>query len=103
MLRNYIKTAWRNLLRNKSYAAINIAGLSIGIAACLLIFLIVQYETSFDNFHVNKDHIYRVCTLSKDPDGNHLESGVPLPISEGLRADFPELKQVAEILQNDGS
>jgi len=103
MIKNYFKTAWRSLLRNKSYAAINVAGLSIGIAACLLIFLVVQYETSFDNFHANKDHIYRVCTLSKDPDGNHLESGMPLPIAEGLSIDFPELKQVAEILQNDGS
>src|SRR6185437_13552945 len=53
--------------------------------------------------HANKDHIYRVCTMSKDPDGDHLESGTPLPLAEGLRADFPELKQVAEILQNDGS
>jgi len=103
MIKNYFKTAWRSLLRNKSYAAINISGLAIGIAACLLIFLVVQYETSFDNFHANRDHIYRVCTLSKDPDGNHLESGLPLPIAQGLRIDFPELKQVAQILQNDGS
>jgi hypothetical protein len=63
MIRNYFKTAWRNLLRNKSYAAINIAGLAIGIAACLLIFLIVQFETSFDNFHSKKEHIYRVITV----------------------------------------
>jgi putative ABC transport system permease protein len=103
MIRNYFKTAWRSLLRNKSYAAINVAGLAIGIAACLLIFLVVQFETSFDNFHTNKDHIYRIVTISNDPDGVHIESGTPLPIAEGLRADFPELKQVAEILQNDGS
>ncbi len=103
MIRNYFKTAWRSLLRNKSYAAINVAGLSIGIAACLLIFLVVKFETSFDNFHANKEQIYRIVTISNDPDGVHMESGVPMPISEGLRADFPELKQVAEILQNDGS
>ena len=103
MIRNYFKTAWRSLLRNKSYAAINVAGLAIGIAACLLIFLIVQFETSFDTFHPKKDRIYRVITLAKDPDGTHLESGSPLPIAEGLRADFPELKEVAEIFRNDGS
>ena len=103
MIRNYIKTAWRNLLRNKSYAAINIAGLAIGIAACLLIFLIVQFETSFDTFHSKRDHIYRVVTSFHNPDGVHLSSGTPLPISEGLRIDFPQLKQVAGIMQNDGS
>jgi predicted permease len=103
MIRNYIKTAWRNLLRNKSYAAINIVGLAIGIAACLLIFLIVQFETSFDNFHSKKDHIYRVVTAFSGPDGVHLSSGTPLPTAEGLRIDFPQIKQVAAIFQNDGS
>lgn len=103
MIRNYIKTAWRNLMRNKSYAAINIIGLSVGIAACTLIFLIIQFETSFDNFHTKKDKIYRVITAFHNPDGINLSSGVPLPISEGLRIDFPQLKQVAQVMQNDGS
>lgn len=103
MIKNYFKTAWRSLMRNKSYATINIAGLAIGIAACLLIFLIVKYETSFDDFHANKDQIYRVVTISHDPDGVHTDSGSPLPLAEGLRGDFPELKQVAQIFRNDGS
>ncbi|XHR97182.1 helix-turn-helix domain-containing protein [Mucilaginibacter sp. UC70_90] len=64
MFKNYFKIALRNLIRNKSYATINITGLAIGIAACLLIFLIVQYETSFDSFHPNKDRIYRIVTVS---------------------------------------
>ncbi len=58
MLKNYFKTAFRNLQRNKSYAAINMLGLAIGIAACLLIFLVVRFETSFDNFHLKKNSIY---------------------------------------------
>jgi putative ABC transport system permease protein len=103
MIRNYFKTAWRNLTRNKSYATINILGLAIGIAACMLIFLIIQFETSFDSFHSKKDHIYRVVTAFHGPDGTNLSSGTPLPISEGLRLDFPQLKQVAQIMQNDGS
>jgi putative ABC transport system permease protein len=60
MLRNYFKTAWRNLLRQKGYAGINILGLAIGIAACLLILQYVSFELSFEDFHVNKDRIYRV-------------------------------------------
>jgi putative ABC transport system permease protein len=103
MVRNYFKTAWRNLMRNKSYAAINIIGLSVGIAACTLIFLIIRFETSFDMFHTKKDKIYRVITAFHNPDGINLSSGVPLPISEGLRLDFPQLKQVAQVMQNNGS
>jgi putative ABC transport system permease protein len=103
MIKNYLKTAWRSLLRNKSYAAINIAGLAIGIAACLLIFLIVHFETSFDDFHTKKDHIYRVITATAAADGVHRESGTPLPAADALRLDFPQLKQVAAIYKNDGS
>jgi predicted permease len=103
MFKNYFKTAWRSLKRNKSYAAINIAGLAIGISSCLLIFLIVQFETSFDNFHSKKDHIYRVLTVFHNPDGVFPTSGTPLPLSEGLRIDFPQLKSVGAIMQNDGS
>jgi hypothetical protein len=54
MFKNYFKTAIRNLKRNKSYAIINTLGLSVGIAACLLLFLVVQFESSFDNFHPKK-------------------------------------------------
>ncbi|HEY4198728.1 MAG TPA: ABC transporter permease, partial [Mucilaginibacter sp.] len=102
MFKNYLKTAWRNLARNKSYAAINITGLAIGIAACLLIFLVVQFETSFDNFHTKRNSIYRVLTASKGPNGIDLGSGVPFPTSEGLRIDYPQLKGVAAIMRYGG-
>lgn len=98
MFRNYFKTAFRNLLRNKSYAAINITGLAIGIAACLLIFLVVQFETSFDTFHRDRDKIYRVVSEYKSPDGTNHSTGVPFPVGPALRIDFPQLKKVANIL-----
>ncbi|MEE9362026.1 MAG: ABC transporter permease [Cellulophaga sp.] len=60
MFRNYIKIAWRNLTKNKSYSSINIGGLAIGIAACLLILHYVNFELSYENFHDKKDRIYRV-------------------------------------------
>jgi putative ABC transport system permease protein len=103
MFKNYFKIAWRNLMRNKSYAAINITGLAIGIAACLLIFLVIQFETSFDSFHTNKDRIYRIVTVSSGPDGTHAGSGTPMPLVEGLKLDFPQIKQLANIMKNDGS
>ncbi|MDN3581789.1 ABC transporter permease [Mucilaginibacter flavus] len=103
MFKNYLKIAWRNLMRNKSYATINVTGLAIGIAACLLIFLIVQFETSFDTFHTNKDRIYRIVMVSSGPDGTHIGAGTPIPLTEGLRLDFPQIKQASNIMKNDGS
>ncbi|HVW95063.1 MAG TPA: ABC transporter permease [Mucilaginibacter sp.] len=102
MLKNYLKTAWRSLLRNKSYAIINIAGLAVGIAACLLIFLVIQFETSFDDFHKNRDNIYRVVSASQTPDGFSLGSGTPLPTAEGLRVDYPQIKHIASIFRYGG-
>src|SRR5215467_15577178 len=60
MLRNYLKTAWRNLMKNKFYSAINIAGLTLGLAIGILILLWVQDELSFDTFHKNAKNIYRL-------------------------------------------
>ena len=60
MLKNYFKTAFRNLVRNRNYTVLNIAGLAVGIAVCMVIFIIIQFQSSFDNFHAKKDRIYRV-------------------------------------------
>jgi putative ABC transport system permease protein len=60
MIKNYFKIGWRNLMRHKAYSGINIFGLAIGIASCLLILQYVNYELSYENFQVNKDRIYRV-------------------------------------------
>jgi putative ABC transport system permease protein len=100
MLRNYINTAWRSLSRNKSFTIINVSGLAVGIAACLLIFLVVHFETSFDNFHSKNDHIYRVFTVTKTPQGLTYNSGVPMPVAEGLRLDYPNML-VAAIFKTD--
>ncbi|MGH2564480.1 MAG: ABC transporter permease, partial [Ginsengibacter sp.] len=60
MLKNYFKTAWRNLMKNKPFSFINILGLTIGITVCMMIYLFIMNEFSFDNFHKNGDKIYRV-------------------------------------------
>ena len=89
MLRTYFKTALRNLKRHKSNSFINIAGLMVGFAAFLLIFLVIQYEESFDAFHTNKDHIYRVVRIGRDATNREYRTGVPLPVTHSLRYDFP--------------
>jgi len=102
MFKNYFKTAIRNLKRNKSYAVINVLGLAVGIAASLLIFLVIQFETSFDNFHKKKDSIYRVGTEFHTQDGVSYSEGVAFPVGPQLRIDFPQIKEVASILRQGG-
>ena len=60
MYKNYLKTAWRNLVRNKAFSLINIMGLTIGITVCMMIYLFIMNEFSVDDFHKEGDHIYRV-------------------------------------------
>jgi predicted permease len=100
MLKNYLKTALRNLQRNKAYAIINTLGLSVGIAACLLIVLVLQFETSFDNFHSKKDHIYRISSKYKTQDALSYSPGSSFPVADAMRLDFPQIKQVARIFKS---
>ncbi len=99
MLRNYFKTAFRSLIRNRNYIIINIAGLAVGIAVCMMIFMIIQYQTSFDEFHSKKDRIYRVLTEAHHADAATVSytKNVPFPMPEGLKATFPQIEQVAPV------
>ena len=99
MIRTYLKTAIRNLRRNKSYALINVLGLAVGIAACLLIFLVIQHETSFDTFHPNRNQIYRVGTEFHSQDGIDYSGGIPFPAGPALKAEFPQLRDVGRIFE----
>jgi putative ABC transport system permease protein len=97
MFRNYLKTALRNLSRHKSHSFINIAGLTVGFAAFLLIFLVIQYEQSFDDFHPKKNNIYRLVRNGKNAVGKEYRVGVPFPVSGTLRTDLPQLANVGAI------
>ena len=97
MFKNYLKTALRNLSRHKGNSFINIAGLVVGFAAFLLIFLVIQYEQSFDDFHANKNNIYRVVRIGKNPVNREYRTGVPFPVTGTLRTELPQLKNTAAI------
>jgi putative ABC transport system permease protein len=102
MFKNYFKTAFRNLKRNKSYAFINTLGLTVGIASCLLLFMVIRFETSFDNFHPKKNSIYRVNTEFHNQDGVSYSAGVSFPVGPAIRIDFPQIKEVASMLNRGG-
>ncbi|MEZ2336903.1 ABC transporter permease [Mucilaginibacter sp. RCC_168] len=102
MLKNYIKTALRNLARHKSNAIINIAGLTVGFAAFLLIFLVVQYEQSFDSFHTKKDRIYRVVRIGRASVNPEYRTGVPVPVTSTIRTELPEVANAAAIVNTGG-
>jgi ABC-type antimicrobial peptide transport system permease subunit len=99
MFKNYFKTAFRSLSRKRNYVVINIAGLAVGIAVCMIIFIIIQFQTSFDTFHSKKDRIYRVLTEKHHADAGTIsyEKNVPFLMPEGLKTSFPQLQQVAPV------
>ena len=92
MFKNYFKTAWRNLMKNKTFSFINIAGLSIGMAACLLILQYVSFELSFDQFNKNAGDIYRVFN-DRYQEGKLVQHGTITysGVGPAMQADFPEV------------
>ncbi|MCD8740645.1 ABC transporter permease [Mucilaginibacter roseus] len=97
MIKSYFKTAWRNLWKSKFFSAINIIGLSIGMAACIVIMLFVFYEKSFDSFHTK--NIYRLSEVQAPP-GMAASQKVALsmaPMGQSLKNDYPEVKNFTRV------
>lgn len=103
MLRNYLKTAFRNLLREKASTLINIAGLTMGISCSLVLFLLVRHLSSYDNFHSKRDRIYRVVHQSDGNSGERYTPGVPSVLPDAFRLDFPEAEEVVFMSYRAGS
>jgi hypothetical protein len=101
MFRNYLKIAWRSMVRHKVYSAINIAGLMVGFAAFLLIFLVIRYEQSFDQFHVHKNRLFRVIRVARNAAHEGYRMGVPFPVAPGLRSNLPQLANAGAIVPDD--
>ncbi len=99
MLKNYFKIAWRNLVRNRVFSAINIAGLAIGLASCMLISLYVIDELSFDRFHEKSNRIVRTTFKGTMQGGIINESHVMPPTAAALKADYPEVLESTRLRQ----
>lgn len=91
MVKNNLKLLIRSAARHKANTVINIAGLAISTAACLLLFTVVRYELSYDKFQKDYKNIYRVVRQEKDADGIDYGSGIPFPARDALRTDFPQV------------
>src|SRR6476469_635275 len=101
MIRNYFKIAWRNIIRHKAYSGINILGLAIGIAACLLILQYVSFELSYENFQVNKDRIYRVQQdrYDKGKLSTQWAAGA-YAVGNSFKNAIPEIEDYVKVVQN---
>lgn len=98
MYKVFIRTAFRNLLRNRVSAGINLLSLTIGITVCVVIFTIIQYQYSFDWFHKNGDRVYRVNFLEQNEWGIKYGSQTPEPLHKVLRSDYPQIEAVSRTI-----
>jgi putative ABC transport system permease protein len=103
MFRNYFRAALRSLLRERTSTLLNIAGLTLGIAGSLILFLIVTNGNSYDRYHSKFDRIYRIVTRSTGNNGDTFTAGVPPVLPDAFRNDFPEAEEVAFTSYRRGS
>lgn len=100
MIIHYIRIALRHFRKQKLYAAINVGGFAIGIAACLLIGLYIQFETSYDNNHPNRTQVYRLVGEAKQNGQIHSGIAFPAPMAKAILNDFPEIEKAGRIMSN---
>src|SRR5688572_3168568 len=98
MLKNYFKIAWRGLTRSKWVGVINIVGLTIGITAALLLFVVVEYELSYDKFQSNYSQVYRIFTKDQGQDGLDQNPGVANPVPDALMSEKLGFDKVVPVI-----
>src|SRR3954451_9522387 len=102
MLRNYFITAFRSFWRSKAFTAINVLGLSIGISAALVIFLIAYYEFSYDTFEQNKERVFRVVLDAKFNGTEGHSAAVPAPVSNAIEHEVTGVELTVPVMQFQG-
>lgn len=103
MFKNYIKTAFRNLLKNKGFTAINVLGLALGLATCLLIVFYVVDELSYDRYNVKADRIYRLNTDIKFGGNSNSYAVSTPPLAAALKNNFPEVEKTVRLISSVGT
>ena len=103
MIKNYLKTAFRGLMKNKGFTFINVFGLALGLATCLLIVFYVFDELSFDSYNTKADRIFRINNNIKFGGNENSYAVSPAPTAAAMKADFAEIEQVARFRNNGGN
>src|SRR5260221_3276838 len=97
MIKNFFTTAWRNLTRNKTFALLNIFGLTIGIIVCLVIGVWLQRELSFDNFHPNGKQIFRIANTFKSESESFSQAGSGPALGAQLPKELPAIQSACRV------
>lgn len=98
MIRNYFLTAWRNLKKNRLNAVVNMLGLTVAFTCCILLFLTVYREFSYDDFQANRSRLYKVYNVSYRPDGDEKDDAMSYPMGPALKAEVPGIEAVTSIM-----
>jgi len=97
MIRNYIKSAFRNIVKNKFYSVLNILGLSIGLTAFIFLYLHINDEMSYDAYHEKASRIYRIESNFTIAGKNEMFAIVPIPMGPALQLEYPEIEKVTRV------
>lgn len=97
MLKNYLTIALRNISRHKGYTFLNVAGLAVGIASCILIFFFIRNELSYDTYHQDADRLYRVAIDIQSKADNRVFAQTSAPLIGALKKDFPQVEQAVQL------
>ena len=100
MIKNYLKIAWRNLIKDKTNTSLNIIGLSVAFAVAILLGMAAMYQLSFDNFHENGASIYKIVRTQQTPKGPEAGTVQPAPLAPALEAEVPGVKRITRYLQD---
>lgn len=100
MIKNYLKLALRNALRQPGYTSLNVLGLTLGIASTLFILLYITEENRFDRYHEKKDRIFRVSSDITEPDNAFRWAVTQTPLAPQLKADYPEVEEYVRFIPN---
>ena len=94
MLKNYLKIAWRNLWKHKTFAVIVVFGMAIAFAATLLLSLTAYHELSYDQFHENKSNLYQFYFEEHQPQRVEKNSSMPVPLTPAIKAEYSDVKYI---------
>ncbi|WP_396591273.1 ABC transporter permease [Allomuricauda sp. R78024] len=101
MFKNYLKIAWRNLLKNKVFTLANVIGLTLAFAVAILLSMTALFELSYDQFHTNKDSIYQLALSNQTPKGTRTSTASPVPLAPSLKSEVPGIKQITRAVSED--